>query len=92
MYWGVKLRRLFRAVPKVKELMLDEPVKIVKNDFKLKKRVPLSAKPKAGFRFGVEIEGIGSEDIPNEWTFLNKWCEANKQLENTYKTQMRELG
>ena len=88
LYFRVRLDNLFKAIKQGLKLMLDEPVKIVKRDFKLPKRVPLSAKPKAGFRFGVEIEF--EDKIQNEYQFLNAWCKANKELENTYKLQMSE--
>lgn len=88
LYFRVRLDRLFRAIKQGLKLMLYEPVKIVKEDFKLKKKVPLSAKPKCGFRFGVEIEF--EDKIKNEYQFLNAWCKANKELEDTYKLQISE--
>lgn len=90
LYFGVRLRNLWKAMIKGKDLMLKEPIRIVKNDFKLKKRVPLSAKPKAGFRFGVQVEGIGEGKLSNVWDFLNAWCEENKKLEEDYKSQLKQ--
>jgi len=89
LYFRVRLKDLMRACKIGHDLMVKEPVKIVEHDFKMKKRVPLQAKPKAGFRFGVQIEGI---DKMKEHEFLNAWCRENKKLEKSLKTQLQDVG
>ena len=89
LYFRVKLKYLFAAVKQGLKLMLDEPVKIVEEDFGLKKKVPLAAKPKAGLRFGVNVDIDNL--IRNEHEFLNSWCRANKKLEHSYRLQMKAL-
>ena len=91
LYFRQRLKYLFKTVKQGMKLMVDEPTRIVKEEFKLEKRVPLSAKPKAGFRFGVQLEGIGEEGIMNEWDFLNAWCAENKKLEKSYKHELQKL-
>jgi uracil-DNA glycosylase family 4 len=88
-YFRLKLKYLFKAIKQGLDLMLNAPVKIVEEDFKIKKLVPLAAKPKAGFRFGVMVEF--EDEITNEWEFLNAWCKANKNIEFAYKQQMKVL-
>jgi uracil-DNA glycosylase family 4 len=89
-YFRLKLKYLWKAIKQGIDLMVKEPVRVMKEDFKMEKKVPLSAKPKAGFRFGVQIEGIGTE-LKNVWDFLNAWCKENLKLENSYKMQLAEL-
>jgi uracil-DNA glycosylase family 4 len=84
LYARVKLKYLLKAIPLGYELMVKEPVRIIEHDFKLKKKVPLEAKPKAGFRYGVQIEGIG-EDIKTIPEFLNAWCRENQKLMKAYR-------
>lgn len=90
LYFRVRLLDLFKAIDKGHDLMVKEPVNIVENDFHMEKKVPLSAKPKAGFRFGVQIEGL-NDGINNEWDFLNAWCKENKLLEDKYKKDLAEI-
>jgi uracil-DNA glycosylase family 4 len=84
LFFRVKLKYLLQASKVGQELMTKEPVEIVKREFKMKKRVPLKAKPKAGFRFGVMIEGI---EKMTEYEFLNQWCRENKKLEKSFEKQ-----
>lgn len=88
LFFRVKLKDLFAAVKLGMKLMIDEPAKIVREDFGLEKKVPLSAKPKAGFRFGVMVEDLESM---HEYQFLNKWCSENKKLQQNYTKQTDQL-
>jgi len=90
LYAGVKLKYLLRAAKLGHKLMVDEPMRISEEEFGIKKKVPLATKPKAGFRFGVHIEGIGKGELATEWGFLNAWCRANRKLEHSYYKQLRE--
>lgn len=90
LYFRVKLKYMFKAITQGHKLMVEEPVKIVEQDFGLEKKIPLSAKPKAGFRFGVEIE-FEEEGITNEWEYLNQWCRANKKLNKVFTSEQLEL-
>lgn len=92
LYFWIRLKDVWKALPLGQELMTQEPVKIIKKEFKLKKRVPLVAKPKAGFRFGVLIEGLGEGDLKHEWDFLNKWCEENQKLHKTFNKALAKLA
>jgi DNA polymerase I-like protein with 3'-5' exonuclease and polymerase domains len=88
LYNGVKLKYLLKAAKLGHELMVDEPMRISEEEFGIKKKVPLATKPKAGFRFGVHIEGIGKPGLDTEWDFLNEWCKANRKLEKSYLKQL----
>lgn len=89
LYFGVPLMHLFRAARVGYKLMVDEPMRVAKEEFGIKKKVLLATKPKAGFRFGVHIEGIGEEGLDTEWSFLNAWCLANYELELSYREQLK---
>ena len=91
LYFRVKLKDLIKACAIGHRLMVKEPVEIVEKEFKLKKNVPLEAKPKAGFRFGVQIEGVGSKELDTEYKFLNAWCRENKILEKSLYKQLQEI-
>lgn len=92
LYVGVKLKHLLEAAKQGYKLMVDEPMRISEEEFGIKKKVSLATKPKAGFRFGVHIEGIGKEGLDTEWGFLNAWCRENRKLEKSYYKQLAELG
>jgi uracil-DNA glycosylase family 4 len=87
LFFTVKLKNLLKSCIVGQELMTKEPVEIVEKEFKLKKRVPLKAKPKAGFRYGVMIEDV---ETMTEYQFLNQWCEENKKLEKDFITQQTQ--
>jgi len=91
LYNGVKLKYLLKAAKLGHELMVDEPMRISEEEFGIKKRVPLAMKHKAGFRFGVHIEGIGKPGLDTEWAFLNVWCRENRKLEHLYYKQLKAL-
>lgn len=88
LYFGVRLYELFKAAKLGMRLMVDEPMRIAKEEFGIDKKVSLSTKAKAGFRFGVHVEGVGDEGLDTEWAFLNAWCLANYELEQSYKQQL----
>jgi DNA polymerase I-like protein with 3'-5' exonuclease and polymerase domains len=88
LFFRVELKDLMQAAKIGHRLMVEEPVNIVKNDFKLEKNVPLQAKAKAGFRFGVMIEDITEM---TEWEYLNAWCRENKNLEKSLYKQLQEI-
>jgi uracil-DNA glycosylase family 4 len=92
LYNNVKLKYLLRAAKLGHELMVDEPMRISEEEFGIKKKVPLATKPKAGFRFGVHIEGIGKGKLATEWGFLNVWCRENRKLEHSYYKQLAAAG
>jgi uracil-DNA glycosylase family 4 len=92
LYTGVKLKYLLRAAKLGHKLMVDEPMRISEKEFGIKKKVPLATKPKAGFRMGVHIEGIGKGELATEWGFLNAWCRANRKLEHSYYKQLAAAG
>jgi uracil-DNA glycosylase family 4 len=91
LYFRVKLKYLWNAFKQGHDLMVNAPVKIMKECFKIKKKVALASKPKAGFRFGVQVEGIGGEGLENVWDFLNAWCRENKALEKSYYKELAKL-
>lgn len=88
LYCAVLLKYLLKAAKLGYKLMVDEPMRISEEEFGIKKKVPLATKAKAGFRFGVHIEGIGEEGLNTEWDFLNAWCIANYELEKSYYKQL----
>jgi len=91
LYFRVKLKHLMEAIKQGDELMVKEPVRIAKEEFHIRWKVPLQAKPKAGVRFGVMVEGIGKDKIKHEWDFLNEWCLENYKLDRQYKRELREF-
>lgn len=80
LYNRVKLKNLMKAVPLSHYLMVKEPKHVVEREFKKKKLVSLHSKPKAGFRFGVQLEGVGNGELATEWGFLNAWCRENQKM------------
>jgi uracil-DNA glycosylase family 4 len=92
LYFGVKLKYLLKSAKLGHKLMVDEPMKLSEEEFGIKKKVPLATKPKAGFRFGVHIEGIGKGELATEYGFLNAWCRANRKLEKSYYEQLKAAG
>lgn len=91
LYFGVMLMDLFRAAKLGHKVMVDEPMRISEEEFGIKKKVKLATKPKAGFRFGVHVEGIGEEGLDTEWDFLNAWCLANYELMQSYYQQLKAI-
>jgi uracil-DNA glycosylase family 4 len=88
LFFTTILKHMLKAAKQGQELMTKEPVEIVTKEFKMKKRVPLKAKPKAGFRYGVMIEDV---EGMTEYEFLNAWCKENKLLEKDLIKQAGEL-
>ncbi len=91
LYFRIKLKYLFEGIKQGNKLMVKEPVRIAEEEFDIDWKVKLQAKPKAGLRFGVMVEGIGSDKIPNEWDFMNEWCLENYKLDRQYKRELREF-
>ena len=86
LHFRLKLKYMLRAAKLGHDLMVKEPMRIAEEEFGIKKRVPLATEPTAGFRFGVHVGELSSE-----WTFLNEWCKANRELERDYRKQLHKL-
>lgn len=90
-YFIVKLKDLFKGALLGQEMLEKDAIEIVKNDFGIDWKVPLKAEPKGALRFGIQIKDIGGKGPKNEWEFLNKWCEKNRELQIRFQKEHREL-
>lgn len=89
-YFRLKLRYMWSSAKRGRYMLEKEPMKILKNEFKINWKVPLMAEPKAGFRFGVlvkDIHKITGKDRTAR--FLNEWCKKNKLMNGSLKCQMK---
>lgn len=87
-YHRIKLKDLWNGIKQAVEVYTKVPLRVLRKEFKLDWQVPFAVKFKAGFRFGVMIEGI---EKMKPWEFLNAWCKENHKLEKDFKKQMAEL-
>lgn len=92
LYFYVKLKNLWKAIPLGIEMLEEEPVRMARKEFGIDWKVPLKAEPKAGFRFGVMAKDLGGKKGPKTTSeFLNAWCEKNKKVEGELREEFRKL-
>src|SRR5205807_789213 len=89
-YFRVKLKDLWKALPQGVDLLEKEPIRVCKEEFGIDWHVPLKAEASAGFRFGVKVKVLG-EKVKTTSEFLNKWCVKQREAAIELQKELRKL-
>lgn len=91
MYFVVKLKDLWKAIPLGIDMLEKQALKIVREEFGIDWKVPLKVEPKAGFRFGVQVYKLGTKGPKTTAEFLNAWCSQNQKTERELQEQLNKI-
>lgn len=92
MYFYVKLKDLWTAMKLGIEMLEQESLKTVREEFGIDWKVPLQVEPKAGFRFGVQVYKLGGKGPKTTAEFLNEWCKTNQKIEKELEEEIDKLS
>ncbi len=91
MYFVVKLKDLWKAIPLGIDMLENQALRIVREEFGIDWKVPLKVEPKAGFRFGVQVYKLGGRGPKTTSDFLNQWCIECQKTERELNVQLSKI-